>query len=382
MASQTAIQAQYCFADVVQALTADPPEPYSELPGGRLYTLAALFAYTLAHPAQFVKWAHQRWNAHASILPDKRNGWEELKHDVWHYFALWHLVLRGERDLLRGPFGLSRAAFIDYNGTRPREHLAQGRIWPPPELECVRIRWYPDVEATRKWPDDLGVIWVDLQRGPEGELDLTPAIRYFGLENCYVIDANRGKPQLSRKPVERLSALAVQVLLGEEEERVDRHEVIGVVEQPTQLMQEARELRAWLDGRKQLVEDSLHLPSPSLLADAYLYSVWFLYEVADKVGRTALLGFFAVLAVLFYTLADTMRVAVAHANVVRLLLMAVILPAFWFLVHSVVRAVRATVPWIRASVEAALLSEEEIKEWERLHRRGSSVDNDRSELVE
>ena len=38
-----------------------------------------------------------------------------------------------------------------------------------------------------------------------------------------VIDANRARPQLWRRPVERLSALAISVLLA------DGHEVIGVV---------------------------------------------------------------------------------------------------------------------------------------------------------
>ena len=38
-----------------------------------------------------------------------------------------------------------------------------------------------------------------------------------------VIDPNRSKPQLSRRPVEKLSALAIDVLLA------DGHKVIGVV---------------------------------------------------------------------------------------------------------------------------------------------------------
>ena len=46
-----------------------------------------------------------------------------------------------------------------------------------------------------------------------------------------VIDANHGKLELSRKPVERLSRLAVRVLLRDEDEEDgwDRHEVIGIV---------------------------------------------------------------------------------------------------------------------------------------------------------
>ncbi|TFK85939.1 hypothetical protein K466DRAFT_653994 [Polyporus arcularius HHB13444] len=367
MATSTAVQEQYCFADVVHALTGEPPSPYSEWPGGRLYSLAALFAYTLAHPAQFLEWAHQSWKANRSDSPDKRLEWAKVKHDVRHFFALWHLALCGERDLLRGPLDLSRSMFIDYNGTRPRKRV-RGRIWAPPETEWVRLRWYPDVEATRKWPDDLGLVWVDLQRGPEGGLDLTPAIRFLGMENCYVIDANRGKPQLSRKPVETLSALAVQVLLGEEKEGVDRHGVIGIVEQPTQLMQEARELRAWLKGRRYFLEDFLQLRAPTLLAEAYAHSVRFLYEIADKVSSTVLLCFLAVFVVLLLTIADTTRLALAHSKVVWPLLMAVLLPVFWLVVESVMRSVRATWPWIRATMEAALLNEEEIEEWERLQR--------------
>lgn len=50
----------------------------------------------------------------------------------------------------------------------------------------VRVRWYPDVDAATKWPEDLGRICTDVELDPKGDLDLIPAMRFFGLENCYV----------------------------------------------------------------------------------------------------------------------------------------------------------------------------------------------------
>ncbi|RPD57463.1 hypothetical protein L226DRAFT_524978 [Lentinus tigrinus ALCF2SS1-7] len=373
----TSAQGEYCFADVVHALTGHLPEPYNQLPGGRLYTFAALFAYTLTHPAQFLEYAHERLrtiNVPASL--HTRSGWVKLKSDVCHFFALWWLVLRGDERLLRGPMDISRGKFLDWNGTRPRR-TAPGPIWSPPEVGYVRVRWYPDVEATRKWPDDLGVIICDVELGPKGDLDLTRAMRQFGMENCYVIDTNRGKPQLHRKPVERLSALAIQVLVGEREEGIDRHEVIGIVEQPTELMEEARELRYWLDDWKYyLLYTAWTLPTLSLLAQAYACSARYAYGVASAVSSAAWLCLLSIIAVLLFTLVDT--IALLHGKLLLPILVTIVLPVLWVLIQFIVQQIRAALPWIRAMLEAALLNEEEIEE---LQRRGSS-DRSESEPVE
>ena len=116
------------------------------------------------------------------------------------------------------------------------------------------------------------------------------------------------------------------------------------------------------------------------MAELYTYSVRYFYHVAGEVSSTVLLCVLAVFAVLLYTFLDT--IALVHGKVVWPLLATAILPVLWVLVRFVVRSVRATLPWIRATVEAALLSGEEIEEWERLQRRGSPTPSDRSESDE
>ena len=80
---------------------------------------------------------------------------------------------------------------------------------------------------------------MELPLGDDGGLDLKPAMRAWGMENCYVsvsspgsytlrslpsqvLDGCRRKPHLQRYPSEKLSPLAVNILL-------DGHRVIGVV---------------------------------------------------------------------------------------------------------------------------------------------------------
>ncbi len=106
----------------------------------------------------------------------------------------------------------------------------------------VRIKWYPNLEATKRWPTGIGKLWLDVPVDHHGSVDLQFVMDLWGMQNCYVraklniftcssanptsnqvIDANRTRPQLWQHPVEKLSALAINVLLG------DGHKVIGVV---------------------------------------------------------------------------------------------------------------------------------------------------------
>ena len=36
----------------------------------------------------------------------------------------------------------------------------------------VRIKWYPDLAATKNWPADVGQLWVDVPLDRHGCLDL------------------------------------------------------------------------------------------------------------------------------------------------------------------------------------------------------------------
>ncbi|KAI0669454.1 hypothetical protein C8Q78DRAFT_177548 [Trametes maxima] len=105
----------------------------------------------------------------------------------------------------------------------------------------VRVKWYPDLDSLRRWPEELGDLWVDLPLEPDGGLDLEPLQRMWGMENCYVLDVSPGRrPCIGRRPDEKLSALALQV-------RMDGHSVLRATECPTPATQSARKARAFVD---------------------------------------------------------------------------------------------------------------------------------------
>ena len=50
----------------------------------------------------------------------------------------------------------------------------------------VRIKWYPDLEATKNWPPGVGQLWVDVPLDRHGCLDLKFVMALWGMQNCYV----------------------------------------------------------------------------------------------------------------------------------------------------------------------------------------------------
>ena len=50
----------------------------------------------------------------------------------------------------------------------------------------VRIKWYPDLAATKNWPADVGQLWVDVPLDRHGCLDLKFVMALWGMQNCYV----------------------------------------------------------------------------------------------------------------------------------------------------------------------------------------------------
>ncbi|KAI0753325.1 hypothetical protein C8Q80DRAFT_1055124, partial [Daedaleopsis nitida] len=213
------------FADVVYASANRTLHPGEWPPASRIYTWAALFAYSLVHPLQFLEWADEKTELsktmRAAQCPEtQERWWAEIKEKTSYYTELSRLFLFSP---LRTPEDLARRA---WNGSVPLRSK-QMRCWSvktPPKKGMVRVKWYPSAEAMRAWPEGFGELWVDLPLEQGGTLDLRPAIRLWGMENCFVLDGNRDEPHLlARQPTYELTGLAVTVLLG------DLHEVIGVV---------------------------------------------------------------------------------------------------------------------------------------------------------
>nr|VWO99613.1 E3 ubiquitin protein ligase (EC [Ganoderma boninense] len=187
------------FADVVHLLTTRPP--ITDLNktwdlSSRISSYLALFAYSFAHPKQFALWANDAWTFSETIAgpayagAPRREGANAATSKVVFAFCVARLFLFAPR----GP------------EVRARE-----------PLRSVPVRGRP----------------VD-------GIDLKVVINRWGMQNCYIIDAKRTRPNLWRRPVEKLSALAISVLLA------DGHKVIGVVELPSKPLQIARECRASL----------------------------------------------------------------------------------------------------------------------------------------
>lgn len=50
----------------------------------------------------------------------------------------------------------------------------------------VRIKWYPNLEATKRWPAGVGELWTDAPVDCDGSVDLKAVMRRWGMQNCYV----------------------------------------------------------------------------------------------------------------------------------------------------------------------------------------------------
>ncbi|KAI1790382.1 hypothetical protein LXA43DRAFT_891083 [Ganoderma leucocontextum] len=229
-------QSEPSFADVVYVLTTPPPDADAKKAWNlstRISRYVALFAYSLAHPQQFALWINDACKVSETIeeatYPEVRREWADAaKAKVAYAFSVATLFLSAPQ----GPTERAREAVV-----RPMP------VYGPPENGTVRIKWYPDLEATKRWPAGLRQLWVDVSVDRDGCVDLKFVMDLWGMQNCYVIDANRSKPQLWRRRVEKLSALAINVLLA------DGHKVVGVVERPSEYLQVAREYRAYVKHR-------------------------------------------------------------------------------------------------------------------------------------
>nr|VWO99609.1 High osmolarity signaling protein SHO1 (Osmosensor SHO1) [Ganoderma boninense] len=222
------------FADVVYLLTTPPP--ITDLNktwdlGSRVSSYLALFAYSIAHPKQFALWVNDAWTirisqtiAGATYADARREGANAAMPKAVFAFCVARLFLFAPR----GP------------EVRARALLRSVPVRCPPVDGTVRIKWYPDLEAMKRWPSGMGELWVDVPVDCDGSVDLKIVMDRWGMQNCYVIDANRARPHLWRRHVEKLSALAISILLA------DGHKVIGVVERPSKPLQIAREYRASL----------------------------------------------------------------------------------------------------------------------------------------
>ncbi|PIL33791.1 hypothetical protein GSI_04416 [Ganoderma sinense ZZ0214-1] len=221
------------FADVVYLLTTPPP--ITDLNktwdlGSRISSYVALFAYSLAHPKQFALWVNYALKISESI--------EDAT-----YVEVWREWAEAAKSNAVFAFCVARLFLFAPRGPEVRARELGVRSVPvrgSPEDGTVRIRWYPDLEATKRWPAGVRKLWVDVPADGDGSVDLKVVMNRWGMQNCYVIDANCARPHLRRRPVEKLSALAINVLLA------DGHKVIGVVECPSKPLQLAREYRAYL----------------------------------------------------------------------------------------------------------------------------------------
>ncbi|KAI0765717.1 hypothetical protein BD413DRAFT_615610 [Trametes elegans] len=209
--------------------------------------------------------------AHAASTRDPRAGWNQLRLGVYRRRYLPKMVATLEEVLLhrfaepldfwipvaykflfapRSPEDRSRrlhAKWLKDRWSKAAGKRPQGGCPAVPEGH-VRVKWYPDLEAPFKWPSGLGDLYQDLALDTDGSLDLTPLLRLWGMENCYVLNAASGRRiSIGRDEDDRLSALTLAV-------RLDGHSVVGVVEQPTPTMQAARR------GRTQFKESLKHDP--------------------------------------------------------------------------------------------------------------------------
>ena len=50
----------------------------------------------------------------------------------------------------------------------------------------VRIKWYPNLEATKSWPAGMGKLWADVPLDDDGSVDLGVVMDFWGMQNCYV----------------------------------------------------------------------------------------------------------------------------------------------------------------------------------------------------
>lgn len=177
------------FADVVHVLTTPPPG-YSWTPSNRVYHLSALFAYSLAHPLQFIQWAGDEFDV-AGKMVKLVDGKASRKVQFGAHIA---------RDLVCAPCGspeMRSRQMLGHASRRPAppskgcvRHILLTCLWPGLttrlRLRTVRIKWYPNAKAIRQWPKDLGELWMDLPFDADGGVDLRPAMRTWRMENCHV----------------------------------------------------------------------------------------------------------------------------------------------------------------------------------------------------
>ncbi|EJF60645.1 hypothetical protein DICSQDRAFT_155591 [Dichomitus squalens LYAD-421 SS1] len=338
------------FAEVVYVLTTPPPGSKPWDLSSCLSRYMALLAYTLIHPKQAALWADNRWKIGETIeeatYAEVRREWEAVAISrVQYAFTVARLFVFAPQ----GPGERARRAF-----------LRQSPVTGPPKDGVIRVKWYPDVESVRVWPEGFGQLWMDVPVDETGCADLRVIKDSWGMENCFVIDANRDRLALWRHPVEKLSALAINVLLS------DGHRVIGVVERPSQPLLAARQYRAYVRYHmRPFVSETIPrllgltvarlLLVLSNLAIGIPYFLWFLLSCSPYIlFRTleiALLALYAVGAIVLRDLEELVYVLVGYAA-----------PPAWVF--------RSAGRWLVAGLEAAFLTDEEIN---RRTREGSEM---------
>ncbi|PIL33749.1 hypothetical protein GSI_04374 [Ganoderma sinense ZZ0214-1] len=352
-------QGEPSFADVVYVLTTPPPDA-SDADTQRTWDLSSriphyvtLFAYSLAHPQQFASWVNDTWKIGKTIEdakhPEVRRKWAGTAKDKTVY------AFSVAIPFLFAPQGPE---------ARARETAEQPiPVYGPPEHDMMRIKWYPNLQATNRWPEHMGQLWVDVPLERDGCLDLRFVKALWGMQNCYVIDPNRSKPHLSRRPVEKLSPLAVNVLLA------DGHKVIGVVERPSEHLQVARKYRAYvkdqarpffLEAIPRFLWQTLALLATIAfnLAVNMPYFLWFLVCSSPYI--------------LFHALEIVFLFAFAVGTLVVRDLEELGYVVQDYLTPYACEVFTAAREWLVAGLEAAFLTEEEIRRRTML-REGSEV---------
>ena len=232
------------FADVAYVLTHPPPgETWTT--SERAYSLSALFAYTFLHPLAFSGWVNEVLGVRETLrVVGRPETLTRVLSNTAHVVGIVEELTYGPK---KCPMALAKE--LGRKGKTPclpfeleyvfRCYSRAGTLITR-RFRHVRVRWYPNLEATCEWPEDLGELWMDLPQTVDGGVDLQPAMDAWGMDNCYVrntylapdyyndlramqvIDPNRQLPALSRYPSEKLSGLAIKILLEDSY-------VIGVV---------------------------------------------------------------------------------------------------------------------------------------------------------
>ncbi|KAI0740797.1 hypothetical protein C8Q76DRAFT_709053 [Earliella scabrosa] len=384
VASRHREEPEYGFGDVVHALTVEHLDGLEWFPYARIYSYMALLAYGLIHPDQFLRWLDEKTGCTKTLGRAIRKD----VHDQWFLDAeerFWHFAERARLFLyspFRCPEDHSRRAFRRL-GCPPLQPGWKMRCWSakePPREGTVRVKWYPSAEAVRRWPEGLGEIWTDLPLEPDGSLDLRPVLRLWGMENCYVlrVDGQRNPPDFGRRQTLDVSAIGVKVLLGE------FHEVIGVVEQPTPPMRDARHARAsvWL-ALSALPKTLVFAPYELLHALPLLEQVILRVVVAAPFFLRE--AFITILVLALLTIVQSMILLLEHIlwpglRMIGRFLLSAIVTVFVISARTGKMAWewgvwggRMACAWILACLEVIFLSEQDSKEWETRDAPGSNA---------